>query len=167
MASSLLAALYAPVLTTSFLASRMGLAARRPRHWPWATTVALLVVGIPTLAQFTVAPWLFENLQRDWTLIGRGQVWRLLTALVVQDGGLVGALFNLLALAAIGVAAEQVLGGEALDGHCPGCGPRSPVLGEDRATSRRREFRGCVRFGRLRSRTVGPTGALADSGWSG
>jgi hypothetical protein len=34
----------------------------------------------------------------------------LLTSLVVQDGGLVGAIFSLVALAAIGVAAEQVWG---------------------------------------------------------
>jgi hypothetical protein len=108
MTSGLLAALYALVLTTSFLASRMGPPVRRPRHWPWATTVALLVVGIPTLAQFTVAPWLLGSLQRDWTLIGRGQVWRLVTALVVQDGGLVGTVFNLVALVVIGVVAEQV-----------------------------------------------------------
>jgi rhomboid protease GluP len=108
MTSALLAALYGLVLTTSFLASRMHPLFDQRRQWPWATTVAMLVVGLPTLAQFTVAPWLLENLQRDWTLIGRGQLWRLLTSLVVQDGGLAGAIFNLAALAAIGVAAEQV-----------------------------------------------------------
>jgi rhomboid protease GluP len=108
MTSVLLAALYGLVLTTSFLASRMHPISDQRRQWPWATTVAMLVVGIPTVAQFTVAPWLLENLQRDWTLIGRGQLWRLLTSLVVQDGGLAGAIFNLAALAAIGVAAEQV-----------------------------------------------------------
>jgi rhomboid protease GluP len=73
-------------------------------------SVTLLVIGIPTLAQFTVAPWLLEDLQRDWTLIGGGQVWRLLTSLVVQDGGLAGTIFNLVALAAIGVSGEQVWG---------------------------------------------------------
>ena len=57
-----------------------------------------------------MAPWLLGDLQRDWILIGRGQVWRLLTTLVVQDGGLAGAIFNLVALGAIGVAAEQVWG---------------------------------------------------------
>jgi membrane associated rhomboid family serine protease len=62
------------------------------------------------LAQFTVAPWLLDQLERNWTLIGRGQIWRLLTSLVVQDGGLAGAIVNLIALAAIGVAAEQVWG---------------------------------------------------------
>jgi membrane associated rhomboid family serine protease len=107
----LLAVLYAVVLTTSFLAFRVRpLSSRAGQRWPWATIVALLVVGIPTLAQFTVAPTLLENLERNWTLIGRGEVWRLATSLVVQDGGLVGTVFNLVALALIGFAAEKTWG---------------------------------------------------------
>jgi hypothetical protein len=69
----LLAALYAVVLATAFAASRVQpLAAPARAKWPWATTIALIIVGIPTLAQFTVAPMLLENLERNWTLIARG-----------------------------------------------------------------------------------------------
>ena len=104
------AGLYAVVLATAFAASRIRPLSALGRRRPWATAVALLVVGVPTLAQFTVAPSLLENLQRNWALISRGQIWRLFTSLVVQDGGVVGAVFNLAALAAIGFAAEQVWG---------------------------------------------------------
>jgi len=109
--TALLSVLYAIVLATAFAASRVRPLAAPPRaRWPWATTVAMIIVGIPTLAQFTVAPWLLNSLERNWTLIARGQLWRLLTSLVVQDGGVAGAIFNLLALAMIGFAAEQVWG---------------------------------------------------------
>jgi rhomboid protease GluP len=109
--TGLLAALYAVVLTTAFAASRVRpLSTPLVARWPWATTIAMMIVGIPTLVQFTVAPSLLEDLERNWTLIARGQVWRLFTSLVVQDGGAAGAIFNLVALAMIGFAAEQVWG---------------------------------------------------------
>jgi len=101
--------LYAVVLTTAFAAARMRPLSRVTTQWP-CTTIAVIIVGVPTLAQFTVAPWLLDNLERNWILIAEGQVWRLFTSLVVQDGSVAGAIFNLVALALIGFAAEQVLG---------------------------------------------------------
>jgi len=77
---------------------------------PVATFVALALVGVPTLLQLTVAPELLERLQRDPDPIGRGQRWRLVSALVVQDAGVLGAAFNLAALAVVGIAAERVWG---------------------------------------------------------
>lgn len=71
---------------------------------------ALLVVGLPTLAQLTVAPGLLADLQRDWSATGDGQLWRLVTALVVQDGGVPGTVFNLLSLTVIGLVAEAAWG---------------------------------------------------------
>jgi rhomboid protease GluP len=107
----LLAVLYTVVLATAFAASRVRPLSRPSRPtWPWATTIAMIIVGVPTLAQFTVAPTLLQHLERNWTLIDEGQVWRLLTSLVVQDGGPGGATFNLVALAMIGFAAERVWG---------------------------------------------------------
>jgi rhomboid protease GluP len=107
----LLAVLYAIVLGTAFAASRAPpLSPTARARWPWATTIAMIIVGIPTLVQFTMASSLLEDLGRNSILIARGQVWRLFTSLVVQDGGLAGAVFNLVALALIGFAAEQAWG---------------------------------------------------------
>lgn len=57
-----------------------------------------------------MASSLLEHLRRDWAAIGSGQVWWLITSLVVQDGGIAGGLFNLAALAVIGAAAEALWG---------------------------------------------------------
>ncbi|MFI6919582.1 rhomboid family intramembrane serine protease [Nonomuraea spiralis] len=47
---------------------------------------------------------------RDPAAISGGEWWRLGTALVVQDGGVFGVLFNLAFLAVIGYAAERAFG---------------------------------------------------------
>ena len=101
-------ALYAVALATAFASAPLVQVARTTNRRPAATIGALLVVGLPGAAQFTVAPWLLERLQRDWTLVTAGQIWRLVTSLVVQDGGLPGTAFNLLSLAVIGAAAESL-----------------------------------------------------------
>lgn len=107
---------YAVVLAAAFAAAQLplpaaseldGAAAKRP---PVATVTALIVVAVPTLAQLTVAPWLLGALQRNWAAISTGQMWRLVTSLVVQDSGLPGAAFNLTSLAVIGSAAEAAWG---------------------------------------------------------
>jgi membrane associated rhomboid family serine protease len=98
------AAEYLPVVATM----RRPEVADRGRRAPLATAVALLVVGVPTLLQLTVAPGLLGHLERDRDAILDGQVWRLLTSLVVQDGGTGGAIANLVALAVVGAVAEQV-----------------------------------------------------------
>jgi membrane associated rhomboid family serine protease len=107
------AILYAVVYSLA-VRSGLGLIAERgptrDRRWPIATTVATVVVGIPTVLQLTVAPSLLDHLARDRTSIANGEVWRLLTSLVVQDGGLAGSIFNLVALAVVGVVAERIWG---------------------------------------------------------
>lgn len=52
-------------------------------------------------------PDLLTALAREGTLIGRGQLWRLVTALFVQDGGVWGLVFNIVMLAVVGRAAER------------------------------------------------------------
>lgn len=67
-------------------------------------------MAVPSLLQLTVAPRLLGALRRDRTAIEAGQWWRLVTSLVVQDGGWSGAVFNLMALLVIGLAAERIWG---------------------------------------------------------
>ena len=72
------------------------------------TAAAVLVVAVPSLVQLTVAPGLLPTLERDRGAIADGQVWRLVTSLVVQDGGWAGTVFNLVSLAVVGAVAERV-----------------------------------------------------------
>lgn len=68
------------------------------------------VVAVPSLLQF-VFPALLDVLSRRPELITDGQVWRLLTALVVQDGGVFGTVSNLLYLYVVACAAVPIWGG--------------------------------------------------------
>ncbi|HIY41626.1 MAG TPA: rhomboid family intramembrane serine protease [Candidatus Nocardiopsis merdipullorum] len=71
----------------------------RPLPRPSAMTMLLwCVVAIPGFLQL-VEPQLLSLLRRDWPLIMEGQAWRLVSSVVVQDGGLVGMVFNLTILA--------------------------------------------------------------------
>ncbi|AKT52820.1 hypothetical protein ADJ73_12130 [Arsenicicoccus sp. oral taxon 190] len=64
------------------------------------------VVAIPSLLQLA-APALLSGLRRDWSLIEAGELWRLGTSAVVQDGGLAGTAFNLVILAVVLLAAQD------------------------------------------------------------
>ena len=107
------AVLYAVLLAAAIRAG-IGIIAQRgsdgAQRIPVATITALVVVGVPTLLQLIAVPSLLGYLERDRTAIGDGQVWRLVMSLVVQDGGLAGAVFNLVSLAVVGVVAERVWG---------------------------------------------------------
>lgn len=65
-----------------------------PWRPPRASTAALwLIVLVPSLVQLLV-PAMLSGLRRDWPRILDGQIWRLVTSVVVQDGGVAGLLFN-------------------------------------------------------------------------
>ena len=109
----------ASAVGTIMLATALGaglglLATRGPRggrlRVPVATIVALVVVGVPTLLQFTAVPSLLDALERDRERIFDGELWRLVTPIVVQDSGATGTITNLLSLALIGVVAEWIWG---------------------------------------------------------
>lgn len=76
-----------------------------PRPRP-ATLALWLLVAVPSLLQVFL-PGLLTALQRDMPLVADGQVWRLVTSLVVQDGGVAGTVFNFFALAVVAVAAQE------------------------------------------------------------
>jgi hypothetical protein len=81
--------------------------ARRPNP---IALLLWLIVAVPSIAQFPF-PGLLLALRRDPELIRDGQVWRLVTSAVVQDGGPYGTLFNLIVLAAVAMVAVRVWGG--------------------------------------------------------
>ena len=107
MPVALTAVLYGVVLVTAYASAQVPEPPAPHPRLPLATSAALLVVGVPTALQLTVAPALLQHLQRDWPAIGSGQLWRLGSSLVVQDGGLPGTVFNLVSLALVGTAAER------------------------------------------------------------
>jgi hypothetical protein len=84
---------------------------RAPRRaFPWLAAALGLVVGIPSLLQFavpTVGPALARN---PLQTAQHGQWWRILTAVAAQDGGLAGAIVNLVVLIAVVAIAQWIWG---------------------------------------------------------
>src|SRR5690349_4357145 len=76
-------------------------------HLPRATLLLVLVVAVPTTLQFFF-PAILALFQRDYARFLGGDWWRLLTPLFVQDGGVAGAIFNLISLLLVGSVAEQL-----------------------------------------------------------
>jgi len=85
-------------------------AGRRPHPpVPLPAVVLWLVVAIPSVLQF-VFPALLRVLEREPNQIEHhGQVWRVLTYVVVQDGGVVGTVGNLVLLAAVALATAHTM----------------------------------------------------------
>jgi membrane associated rhomboid family serine protease len=76
---------------------------------PVASILFLLAVTVCSLVQLGY-PGLRDALQVDRHRIAGGQVWRLLTGVLVQNGGVAGTVFNLVTLAVLGVIAELAFG---------------------------------------------------------
>jgi membrane associated rhomboid family serine protease len=81
----------------------------RKRRFPIVAVVATIVIGIPSLLQFAF-PGIGDALSRKPGLELEGQWWRVGTALLAQDGGLVGAIFNLLVVAVVVFFGERAWG---------------------------------------------------------
>lgn len=81
------------------------------RPFPWLALVVTVVVGVPSLLQ-PVFPQLTDALARDpHATLALGQWWRILTALLAQDGGEVAAVFNLIVVALVLVFGSWIWGG--------------------------------------------------------
>lgn len=95
------------VLVLALLAGRIRVPAGGPvprtAIWMWA------VVAVPSLVQIA-APVVLHAFERDPNQIRDGQLWRILTSVVVQDGGLVGTAANLAVLAVVAPLAVQFWG---------------------------------------------------------
>src|SRR4051794_19971096 len=79
-------------------------------RYPAATISLFILVTIPSLLQLPF-PRVLTPLQRNTDLIlHHGEWWRVVTSLVVQDGGAAGIVFNLAYLLLIGLLAERLWG---------------------------------------------------------
>jgi hypothetical protein len=82
----------------------------RPRRFPVFAVIATVLVGVPSLLQY-VWPVITTALERNPELtLAHGQWWRVLTALLAQDGGLAGAIFNLVVVAGVTLLGEWIWG---------------------------------------------------------
>src|SRR5512140_641424 len=109
---NLLPVLYILGLYSAYLAGLLYLRGRsvsKPGtfRFPRTTLVLFLMVAIPTTLQF-IFPALLPLFQRDTTRFMNGEWWRLITPLFFQDGGIGGAISNLVGLLLIGFVAEQL-----------------------------------------------------------
>lgn len=73
----------------------------------WLTLTVFVVTAVPSVLQVWF-PDVLAALQRT-PAVRDGEVWRVFTSLVVQDGGWIGTMSNLLFLLVLGATAEHVL----------------------------------------------------------
>ena len=108
---TLILAFVIPAATGSLLVNLQASATKkRPQLIGWVPILLFFVVAIPSTLQF-LFPSILHALRRDGhRILHEGQVWRLLTSLTVQDGGVGGTIFNLACLIGFAVLATALLG---------------------------------------------------------
>jgi hypothetical protein len=100
------------VLDLLVLVAGLQVAVRLPvqrRRFPVVALVLTVVIGVTSLLQFPFPP-IGEALGRQPSLELHGQWWRVVTALMAQDGGPAGAIFNLLVVAVVTTFGEWAWG---------------------------------------------------------
>ncbi|MGH7203589.1 MAG: hypothetical protein ACREHC_04065, partial [Candidatus Levyibacteriota bacterium] len=102
--------LYPVILLCAFLSLFLLLKTDLRKHFkkrlPKTTYILTAVLILFAIGSFFY-PTLISLLQRNTNFIAKGEVWRLLTSLFVQDDGIPGTIFNLVSLLLIGSLAEQ------------------------------------------------------------
>lgn len=73
-------------------------------------TLALALAIVACLLLQLRFPDLLNHMRRDADAVRHGELWRILTALFFQDGWIVGGVFNIVCLLAVGAVAERRLG---------------------------------------------------------
>ena len=122
---------------------------RSPSTIPAAAAALGAAVGLPSLLQLGW-PQLLPALRCDpGPVLHHGEVWRLATALAVQDGGVAGTVFNLVMLGIVAALASWFWGGRRAVGLFVGAGIALDVV----ATA----------FGAVAAGSSGATFALAAS----
>ncbi|WP_435277899.1 rhomboid family intramembrane serine protease [Rhodococcus yananensis] len=101
------------VIVTAFVAGPDPRTDRAARSWWWPPPVAAVVlwtiVAIPSLIRL-VFPHLLDVFVRVPDRVRDGQWWRVMTSMLVQDGGVAGTVGNLLVLGVVAIAAVRVWG---------------------------------------------------------
>ena len=79
------------------------------RRFPIVALILTVLIGVPSLLQFAF-PQITQVLAREPDLELQGQWWRVITAVAAQDGGLEGAIFNLVVVAVVTTLGERAWG---------------------------------------------------------
>ncbi|MDQ1415514.1 MAG: hypothetical protein QOF81_1127 [Acidimicrobiaceae bacterium] len=94
------------VLLAKIGARQVGYRSWRGRRFPRAAAALSIVVAVPSVAQM-LWPAIMHALDRQPNeVLHHAQIWRLLSAVFVQDGGAIGTIFNLVSLSVIAALAE-------------------------------------------------------------
>jgi rhomboid protease GluP len=109
MMATLSIKLFFIALASGFVSALLPGASRKRAVWPKITLATAAMLALMFAVQ-SAQPGVLPLFARDPSLVQRGQLWRAITALFFQDGGLAGFLFNLVILLLIGTVAERRLG---------------------------------------------------------
>lgn len=105
--------------------------ALRARGTRFRAPLATFAIAIFTLALSTwgnLDPDVLEALRRYRDRLLDGECWRIVTPLVVQDGGWVGTVFNVVTLLVLGAIVESIFGWRTLLGVYLAAGLVSEVI---------------------------------------